>query len=233
MNTRLKIICILFGFAYFFIIGEYIITEEFPSFKAGVKAGWEEGSREANRNLGNSSEEIYDVADNEICYLDVVPKAGIYTYPSSFFNTKTGTPFQTDVTYFRAKIENPTIPAGLAVANGFSIFLAFIAVFLLIYIPVQAYKVIRSIVKNDIFDINTISRIRRIGYSLIIIFGCLAYHGVVAYFISKHLVALEDYKIVFSLKDDYIFLLFGLIILLFAEILKISHTMKEEVDLTV
>jgi hypothetical protein len=53
------------------------------------------------------------------------------------------------------------------------------------------------------------------------------------YSVSKQLIGFEDYNIAFSMKNEYIFLLFGLITLLFAEILKISHTMKEEQDLTI
>jgi hypothetical protein len=223
MNTRLKIICILFGIAYFFIISEHIVRETFPIFKAGFLQGWREASEQAS-----------DRPNDETCYFDVEPKAGVHSYPSSFLNLKTGTWFNAEVVSFRAKIQNPVkLPTGLVIAEGLGTFLGLFALFLLLYIPVQAYKVIRSMVKNEIFDVSTINRIRKIGYALLIIFGYSACMGVVLYSISRNLIDLEDYNNVFSLKEDYIFLLFGLIILLFAEILKISHTMKEEVDLTV
>ena len=50
---------------------------------------------------------------------------------------------------------------------------------------------------------------------------------------AQSTIRLENYKIIFSMQSEYYWLLFGLVTLLFAEILKISHTMKEEQDLTV
>jgi hypothetical protein len=221
MNTRLKIICILFGVAYLYIIGEYVMTAGWPSFKSGFSDGIN-----STDNPGERS--------REVCFFNVVPKNGLYSYPSSLINLKTGKTVRMDAESFRASVEVlHAFPAGLNVAQGIKVFFALIGLFLLIYIPVLAYKTIRSIVKNEIFNIRTINRIRRIGYALLIFFGISIYASFISFCVSRHLIDFEDYEIIFSLKNDYVFLLFGLITLLFAEVLKISHRMKEEQDLTI
>jgi len=224
-NRRLKIIGILFAAFYFFIIGEYIITDEIPSFKAGFDQGWSEA-----KNMKGKSE----WRNIETWFLNVVPKTGLYTFPTEFTNSIGKSIIKADVSSMVAKVQySKKLPAWLSIAYSFTIFLSLPIVFLLLYIPVQAYKTIHSIVKDEIFNMKTIVRIRRIGYALLIIFGCLVWTMFIHYSISKQLIGLEDYDIIFSMKNEYVFLLFGMITLLFAEILKISHTMKEEQDLTI
>jgi len=223
MNKRIKILGILFAFFYFFIIGEYII-EGVPAFVEGFKEGWKEGRRvKENKNINKS----------EICFLNVVPKMGQYTYPTELLNLMGGNLIKAEIRSFYVKTESKILPTWLSITYGFIIFLSFPIFFLLLYIPVQAYKTVRSIIKDDIFNMKTITRFRRIGYALLIVFGCMIFSEYIEYLVSKQLIDLRDYDIVFSIKSDYIFLLFGLVTLIFAEILKISHTMKEEQDLTI
>ena len=223
MNKRIKILGILFAFFYFFIIGENII-EEIPSFVAGFKEGWKEGGRiKENKNISKT----------ETCFLNVVPKMGQYSFPTEFLNSTEGNLIKADVSSMVVRAESKILPTWLSITYAIAIFLIFPTFFLLLFIPVQAYKTIRSIVKDEIFNMKTITRIRRIGYALLIVFGCTIFTEFILYLVSKQLIDLRDYDIVFSAKSNYIFLLFGLVTLLFAEILKISHTMKEEQDLTI
>jgi hypothetical protein len=224
-NKRLKVIGILFAFFYFFIIGEYIVTEEISSFKAGYSEGRDKAREEWDKLA---------LKKTEICFLNIIPKAGLYSFPTKFANLKGEDIIKASVGSMTAKVQySKKLPIWLKIFFHFAMILAFPILFLLLYIPVQAYKTIRSIVKDDIFNLKTITRIRRIGYALLIIFGCSLWAMFIEYLIGKHLISLEDYDIVFSMKNEYIFLLFGLITLLFAEILKISHVMKEEQDLTI
>jgi hypothetical protein len=233
MNTRLKIICILFGFAYLYIIGEYIVTEVVPDFVAGFKAGYNAESDLAdtawdNQEIGTRKRAL---GNYEIYFFSAVPKTGLGSYPTTFVNLKNSSFISANVEHFRAKVVNPVkVATWIHVARAFSIFLSFFAVCILIYIPVQTYKTIRSVIKNEIFETQTIHRIRRIGYALSIIFALSVFSSFIYYSEAKALISLEDYNIVFSMKADYTFLLFGLVTLLFAEILKISHQMKIEQD---
>jgi hypothetical protein len=233
MNTRLKIICILFGAAYFYIIGEQVITEEI----ADGMTGYRDGRAMANKELEKQNSGNWNGQEAEMfktCFFSAIPKSGLSTFPTSFVNLKNSSFILANVGNFRAKIANPIkLPIWFTVANGFEVLFSFIVLFLLIYVPVQTYKTIRSVVKNEIFEIKTIHRIRRIGYALLIIFGFLTLISFASYLEAKELISLEDYKIVFSMKADYSFLLFGLVTLLFAEILKMSHQMKVEQDFTI
>lgn len=185
MNTRLKIICILFGLAYLFIIGDTIVqffTLDMPeeyNMADHYQLGVEMGARMKDTSLSNS------------------PILALLI---------------------------PTISLGI---------LSLTILGLLIYIPIQTYKVIRSIVKDDIFDLSNIKRIRKIGYSTLIAFVL----AIPIYPITKYLYYLlfgvGDLSEYGTIRDDYSLLLFGLLILLFAEILKMSHQIKEENDLTV
>jgi hypothetical protein len=219
MNTRLKIICILFGIIYLIIIGESIVTDLYPSFTAGFKAGYN-GSQQTE-----TSKEIDFYAK---------PINGIYSFPTSIINTKTGEMISAEWNSIHVSLTNPAkLPLWFGITYIFLMISAFFICALVIYIPIQVYKVIRSIVQNEIFDPKNIRRIRRIGYALLIYFSYTAFYIIRSTLEAQALVGLENYKIIFNFKEEYIFLLFGLIVLLFAEILKISHTLKEENDLTV
>jgi hypothetical protein len=233
MNTRLKIICILFGVAYLFIIGEFIINEAISSFKAGLS---DEEPEVKNINTEDDSSGVDSSTDLfDSFYFYVKPKAGKNSYPTSMLNKKTEELVQAEAEILSVKIrkQEVKIPTWLVVARVFQIISAFVIFFFLIYIPILVYKVIRSIIQNKIFDNIIVKRIRRIGYSILITFGSLVYFSSVSTIGAKILIDLEDYKIVFSLNEEYSLLLMGLMTLLFAEILKISHTIKEENDLTI
>lgn len=220
MNTRLNIICIIFGIVYLYIIGEFIVSEVIPIFKSSFREGWDDAYNEKEK-----SESIYFYA---------IPKEGRRAYPTPLLDTKSGNTIQAEVNHFHAKITNPApLPSWIVITNGFLIIFSFGMIFLMIFIPVQAYKVIRSIIRNEIFDIGNINRIRKVGYSLLTIFVFLVFFAFISTITAQKLVELADYKIIFTVQEEYTFLIIGLLILLFAEILKISHKMKEEQDLTV
>ena len=121
-----------------------------------------------------------------------------------------------------------------------SIFILLIGLFggfiFLFYIPFQIYKVIKSIVNDKIFDLQNIKRIRLIGYSILLYFA-LAIIFIYPY--AKYILYLAAIEMeylgmdILSPNQEYFLLLIGLLTLLFAEVMKISHTIKEENDLTV
>ncbi|MDR3061341.1 MAG: DUF2975 domain-containing protein, partial [Dysgonamonadaceae bacterium] len=106
--------------------------------------------------------------------------------------------------------------------------------FIIIYLPVQSFKVVRSIARDDIFDEKNILRIRRIGYSLILMFLIAIFIAFTSMATARYMVSLKDYRVLFPLDSTDIFtLIFGILVLIFAEILKIATQIKEEQDLTV
>jgi hypothetical protein len=235
MNIRLKILCILFGIAFFYVVGESFIRDFIPNFTAGFtagfKAGRERGNKEANRLFEKETES--EQSQSEIFHFYIKPQDGSYSFPTTLLNLRTGRPIQAEFFIASVKAENVQFSAWLMVGHWILLILAFPFLFLALSIPILTYKVIRSIVKNEIFELQNIQRIRRIGYFLLILFVLSVYASFISVAEAQSAIRLENYKITFSIQGEYYWLLFGLVTLLFAEILKISHTMKEEQDLTV
>ena len=223
MNTRLKIFSILLGIVYLYIIGEVIVKSMVPMLSANIQETIAYKKKHAKPNVFPNTYFFY-----------VKPEAGNYTYPDAILNLKTGKQIQGEIPSFIIKTsEIQKLPVWISVCKVIMKFVSFFMLFLMIYIPLQLYKVIHSVIKNNIFDIVNIKRIRRIGYAILTVFACVLYTAFIFTVEAKELFQLENYKIVFSISDEYQYLLIGLITLLFAEILKISHTMKEEQDLTI
>jgi len=225
MNTRLKIVCILFGIIYFYFVGATII-DGIPSFKAGFNEGAKKANKESNSTFGETDQ------TETICF-QVKPASGFFSFPSSIMNLKTGNPIRTEFQIFTAKVDKTLLPLSIKIGYIILLFLVFPTLFAIIFIPIQIYKVIRSIVKNEIFNHQNVNRIRWIGYCLLFIFVIQIYGNFIYYAEARALVRMEDYKVIFKMGEEYYWLLFALVTFMFAEILKISHTMKEEQDLTI
>jgi len=225
MNTRLKIICILFGIVYFYFIGATIF-ELIPISISNFKESHKEGYNKVNKKFDDSEK-------TEVVFFQVKPSSGFRSMPSSVMNLKTGNLIQTEFPIFIAKVNKTQLPQWIKTGNFFFVLLAFPLLFAIIFIPVQIYRVISSIVKNGIFSPKNINRIRWIGYCLLFIFAGDIFSNFISTAEARSLVTLENYRIIFKMDEEYYWLLFALVTLLFAEILKISHTIKEEQDLTI
>lgn len=184
MNTRLRIICILFCVAYLFVIGDTVYEV------ISVELSSTEEDRD-NRQIG------YE--------------------------------------YGRKATQGEALNVWIGVflpAIGMLV-VALTIVGLFVYIPVKTYRIIRSVIKDNLFDLKNIQRIRMVGYALLLIFVLslifypLANNFYVNILKSTSIVEME------SIRDEYHLLLMGLLVLLFAEIMKISHKIKEENELTV
>jgi len=227
MNTRLKIICILFGIVYFYFVGMAII-DSIPDFMAGFKEGYNKV-----KTFGEEGSTIEEPDQTETVFLNIKPISGFFSFPSSIINLKSGNPVRAEFSSLITKVDKTQLPLKVKIGSIVFIFLAFPTLFAIVFIPIQIYRVIRSIVKNEIFKLRNVARIRWIGYCLLFIFVGEAYSNFFNTVEAKALIRLEDYQIIFKMGSEYYWLLFALVTLLFAEILKISHTMKEEQDLTI
>ena len=222
MNKRLTIICIAFAIAYIFIIGQNIVSIYVPAFMSGFKG---------------SNEPVQQGAFSPSAFLltNVQPKQGTFTTPTSITNLKTGKNIEAGVLQMVIKVRDAEpLPMKLKIAFVIETILSFIGVGFIIYIPVQSFKVVRSIVKNEIFDIYNIKRIRRIGYTLLVICAISIFSLYVMSAKANYLVELENYKFVADIGcPKMVMLILGLVVLAFAEILKMALRIKEENDLTV
>ena len=236
MKTRLKVLCWLFIAAYAAVIVHFVavnIVSEYSDFRNGFEEGF--NARMELENL-DGSEVKKNQLSTFIGNVSVKLKPNYEAYPDKLINEKTGEKMSAEIERVRFSVTNlpQQVPWYLIVGNIFALLFAFVMMFIVIYIPVLSFKTIKSIVKNDIFDDKNIRRIRGIGYSLIIVFLFGVYYDFVSKATALHLVRLKDYKIVSSLDSEDIFIItLGIVVLIFAEVLKIATQMKEEQDLTV
>lgn len=189
MTKRLKIICILFGLSYIFIIGDTIyhsIVSSIDMMELTSKVSDEVDFYQKGYEMGKSMAE------------------GDYLPMLKYMFASTGT-----------------------------LLVSVLSLLLIVYIPIQTYKVIRSVIRNNIFDPKNIKRIRLIGYAILLLFlFAITLYPLTGYMYS--LLGAEFPAGSFgSLRDDYDLLLFGFLVLLFAELMKITQSYKEENDLMI
>jgi hypothetical protein len=164
----------------------------------------------------------------------VKPLSGLYTFPDYALNLKTGNMIKAEFPFIRANVDKSRLPSGIVVAALIIILIfMFPVLFAFVFIPVQIYRIIRSVINNEIFDYRNVNRIRWIGYCLLLIFVLQMFANIINTIEARALINIENYQIVFRMDTEFYTLLFALVTFMFAEILKISHTMKEEQDLTI
>ncbi len=233
MNNRLKIICILFAVTYLFIILHFV-------FKDMINFNIQK-TDDATDNTEQELEESANIeADASLHFtytFDVLPLKQSISFPTiTLENLKTGKPVDIEVRQFNVQLDKQKQNEhnlSFYILFGIHMLVGALKLFIVIYIPVQTFKIVKSISKNVIFDTKNIKRIRNLGYALIILFFDMLLSQYLGSLTVKDLVAFKDYKISYIEIENTSYLLFGFASLLFAEILKISLKMKEEQDLTV
>ncbi len=234
MNARLKVICILFSIAYLFAIGQYF----WGHVAIDVSAGHNNAEEQSGSDAGNRDDGLGVQANAElnVTYdFGIKPVKGTDPLSTTMMNQKTGNPVNLGIGEVSAKSEILDNASGrVKVFRNIGLFFHFLIVVIFIYIPVLSFRTVRSISRNVIFDIKNIRRIRRIGYALLFGFIGMIMSEYLSTIAVREIFEFENFEIPVSFSEtNTMFLLFGLAVLLFAEILKISVKMKEEQDLTV
>jgi hypothetical protein len=205
----------------------------FSSFASGFKAGYDAGKQGYDAGKQAAEEEDY-IFKGVLFPVPMYLKAETTFFPDSILNVKNGAmaPSQAQFVIVGRNLETPisfwTILGYILIA-----LFSFGVLALCVVIPVKVYQIIRSIIKNDIFEIKNVRRMRVIGNCLLVMFAIGVYFMIFSTAQAKQLFAFENYRIVYEIGEDYYLLILGLITLLFAEILKISHTIKRENELTI
>ncbi len=234
MKTRLKVLCWLFAATYLFVIVHAVVSDFIPGVTAGIKDGWEDvENRQKNKEINKESPDLDFLGR---LHVKLIPFGGKDSYPDRIVNKKTGKEVLAESREMLLEVQDlpQQIPWYLYVGNILVVIMSFVILFILVYVPVLSFKTIKSITRDDIFDNNNIRRIRRIGYSLILVFLFSLFYAVVSNVTAEYILSLQNYKIVFPLSGEDIFILtLGVMVLIFAEVLKIATQIKEEQDLTV
>lgn len=113
------------------------------------------------------------------------------------------------------------------------IFFTVIFLFVIIYIPILFFLIIKPILKGNILSTEVARRITRMGWILISLFAFMfLLFDLGDYIATKQMINLPGYEISLN-PTDWTLLILGLVTLMLGEILKYSLKMKEEQDLTI
>lgn len=224
-KNSLAILSIVAGIVYLFILVSEI-GEAFEGGAQGFKKGADSALRELDDNPANDFENDYFLIS-----LDAKDKNNFY--PDSILNKATNNSIPVRIEKMEVFYEfRNGQPLWSIFAMIFLMFLALPILVLLILIPIQFYKLIFSLYKNNVFTQENVNRIQKIGIFYIIIYAYILAFSFYQYFLVRSVIDLENYEIVRpNLASES--LLIGLVALIFATVLKRAIVMKEEQDLTI
>ena len=227
MDRRLKIITIAISIVYVASIGRYI-HHEVADFVYGAQLGAKAALKMTETG------EIPTLSTIGVFFLSLKPENGFRTFPSTMPNQLDGKSMKTEIEQMIVELTDvkDRLPRGTVAADICSIFLSFFALFVLALVPVQTFRVVRSITKDKIFDPTNIRKLRSIGYALLAFYIATFVVNFFHYRIATHVVHVDGY----SLQMDWgniTLVLLAFVVLMFAEVLKVSVQLKEEQELTV
>jgi hypothetical protein len=221
-KNSLAILCILAGIIYLLIL--------IPSIVDGIEGGIQ-GAKDGFQSTMN--EDRYGGFDHEGYFLKLKLKDKKNYYPDSILNTATHEIIPArikNIDVFYQFKESPSLWSIL-----FLMFLmlgSFPILILLIFIPILFYKLIFALYRNDLFTQENVVRIERIGIFCIIVYAYMLLFQLYNYIQAKTVIDLEKYKIAFPEFSNEM-LLFGVIALIIAIVMKRAIAIKEEQDLTI
>ena len=217
MDKRLKIITIILGVIYAVILIKYTVV-----FGQGFRVGFNEGferTRHETRGAHVHMTRTLNLSLNSEKNLDLSPVA---------------VPMEANIQSMSVRVSynREDVPQGLLRAENLTLFLIFVSLFVAIFVPILVFRIVHSITKSKFFDPINIKRLRKVGYALLMLYVAYLVINYINYKIGTYIICLDTY----SLQMDWgnvILALLGLVVLMFAEVLKISVRLKEEQDLTV
>jgi hypothetical protein len=227
MDRRLKIISITLGVVYVVCIGGSIYNNV-TDFWLGFKKGFEQGLYNVETRKMNTLSSVGNF------YINLKPENGFRTFPDLMLNQMDGTQMKAEIETMVVELNNVKdhLPKGTVAADIISFFMAFFTLFVMLFVPIQTFRIVHSITKDKIFNADNIRKLRQTGYALLAYFIADFVLNFLHYRIAAQDVRVEGYVLKMNWENTTLVLL-GLVVLMFAEVLKVSVKMKEEQDLTV
>ena len=226
MDRRLKIITIALSVLYMLCIGAEIYRG-LAEFAYGFKIGMEEGLK-----LHDTGEipSLFTVG----FYLTMKPENGFRSFPTIIRNQLDSKPMKAEIGKMMVRLSDvkDKLPKGAFAADICTYLLAFFTLFIMAMIPVQTFRVVRSITMNKIFDPANIHKLRVIGYALLAYYAANLIFSIIHYMMAVSVIRVDGYSLQVDMENITLVLL-GFVVLMFAEVLKVSVQLKEEQDLTV
>lgn len=224
-NGRLGILTVLAIIIYIILI--------LSSFVSGVDdfmLGFEEGLKKAS---SMKEDNIPGEKPKTVYFLDLKAKRGFSTFPDSINNLKENK--QTEIRYDKAQayyIEFTGAGTSVFFYQIVQILLALITLVIVTLIPVFFIRLNVRLKNEQVFDQTNIRFMRWIGSLLLLYYLVSLLGNWVVYSMNIHVFEFTDYTIQFE-HPGIIWILLGVVVLLFAEVLSRGSRLKEEQDLTI
>lgn len=134
----------------------------------------------------------------------------------------------------------PNDAEAVSSATGFTQFLSYFNIFLLLTILVFAivvftnfYRIVRSFTRRVVFEEKIVKWLGRIGRDVLILGALSTVHTFISYYIATAQLSFAHYEISYIDVIDWSTLLLGVILLMLNEIVALAAGMKKEQELTV
>ena len=224
-NGRLGILSVLAIVIYIVLI--------LSSFVSGVDdfmLGFEEGMKKAS---SMKEKNISSEKPKTVYFLDLKAEPDFSTFPDSVNNLKENK--QTEIRYHKAQahyVEFTGTGGQVLFYQISQILLSLITLVIITLIPLFFIKLNGRLKKEQVFDQTNIRYMRWIG-SLLLLYYLVSFLGNwVVYSMNIQMFEFADYTIQFE-QPGLIWVLLGVVVLLFAEVLSRGYKLKEEQDLTI
>ena len=224
-NRRLGVLTVLAIVIYIALI--------LSSFFSGIDyfmLGFEEGSKKAT---SMKEDKIQTKNLTTVYFLDLKAKPGYSTFPDSISNLKGNGKVAIRYDKAQAHFENFTEKgANSSFYNISQIILSLLTLVIITMIPVFFIKLNVRLKKEMVFDKRNIKNMRCIGVLLLLYYLVSFLQNWVVYSMNIQVFEFRDYVIQFE-QADLIWVLLGVVVLLFAEVLSRGSQLKEEQELTI
>ena len=227
MDRRLKIMTIALSVSCVVIVGcsaHRLVASFVYGIKIGIKAGIE--------NIETGKAPVMSSAG--FFSLSLKPEKGYYTFPTTFRNQLDRKPMNAEVLTMLVELNEASdgLSKTTLAADYGSSFLSLFVILMMVFIPIQTFRILRSMTRDRIFDPSNISKLRLIGYAILAFYFTSIAFSFLHYSVASNLVEVDGYKLHMDWGNTTLVIL-GFVILMFAEMLKVAVAMKEEQELTV
>lgn len=216
MKNQIKIYAIILGLVYAVMILTILINE-FESKKAVFIKGYDQVR---SGNLMQISE------------VTLLPKEGKFLLNETLKAGNTLMNYEPEIVYIELDADHSVFTNNKTVLSITFFFLGLFYIFMIPYISILFYQIIRRVMVKEVLDQLVVKRTIRMGWALVIYFVATLFIKVSNYLMVRQSVNLDDYNIMFP-QLEYTVLLLGCLVLFLGQVLKISLKLKEEQDLTI
>lgn len=217
INSRIKLLTTLSLVTYIFLVMSY-----FGSNIEDYKMGYQEGANAAHSNTGINT-----------FYLKVTPKDNVLNFPFNLENKNTN-----EQVSFRPSLMKVHVTDGIKKSKKVKteetliLILSLSLLIIFFYIPFAIRELLKSLRNGNFFRYENQQNFRRTGKIFGVAFFITLAADIINYDINKTLFSFTEFNITREMPS-FIWLICGLLFLIFAEVLRSGIAIKDENELTV